>query len=115
MRCCRKIIFSHLNLFHLAKYRNSRFVSLKDVLDDMIRDMRIDGKMEEMNVRKYWYELMGAYITNHTSRIYYRDGKLFVTMDSSALKQELFMAREKIRADLNKRMEKEVIKELILR
>ena len=35
----------------MAQYRNSRFVALKDVLDDMIREMRIGGKMDEMKVR----------------------------------------------------------------
>ena len=36
-------------------------MALKDVLDDMIREMRIGGKMDEMKVRKYWHELMGTY------------------------------------------------------
>jgi predicted nucleic acid-binding Zn ribbon protein len=88
---------------------------LKDVLDDMIRDLRIGGKMEEMKVRKYWHELMGSYITNHTSKVYYKQGKLFVYLESSALKQELFMARAKIIADLNTRLEEDLIKELIIR
>lgn len=44
----------------MANYRNSRFVALKDVLEDMIKEMRISGKMNEMNVRKHWHELMGA-------------------------------------------------------
>jgi hypothetical protein len=75
----------------LSKYRNSKFVALKDVLDDMIREMRIGGKMDEMKVRKYWHELMGTYITNHTTRIFYKQGKLFVYLESSALKQELYL------------------------
>ncbi len=99
----------------MAQYRNSRFFTLKDILDDMIRDLRIGGKMDEMKVRKYWHELMGSYITNHTSKIYYKHGKLFVYLESSALKQELFMARTKIIADLNARLQENLVQELIIR
>lgn len=99
----------------MSKYRNSRFVALKEVLDDMIKEMRIGSKMDEMKVRKYWHELMGTYITNHTSKIYYKQGKLFVYLESSALKQELFMARTKIIASLNERLKENIIQEIIIR
>ena len=99
----------------MSKYRNSRFVALKEVLDDMIKEMRIGSKMDEMKVRKYWHELMGTYITNHTSKIYYKQGKLFVYLESSALKQELFMARTKIIASLNERLQENIIQEIIIR
>lgn len=99
----------------MAQYRNSRFVALKEVLDDMIKDMRIGNKMDEMKVRKYWHELMGTYITNHTTRIFYKQGKLFVYIESSALKQELFMARAKIIDNLNERLQENLIKEIIIR
>lgn len=99
----------------MAQYRNSKFVTLKAVLDDMIQQMRIGDKMDEMKVRKYWHELMGTYITNHTTRIFYKKGKLFVYLESSALKQELFMAREKIKSNLNERLEEYLIDEIIIR
>mgnify|MGYP002367540755 FL=1 len=88
---------------------------MKDVLDDMIKEMRIGGKMEEMNVRKYWHELMGAYITNQTSKIFYKQGKLFVYLESAALKQELFMKKEKIISRLNERLQENLIQEIIFR
>lgn len=99
----------------MANYRNSRFLTLKDVLQDMIHEMRIGNKMDEMKVRKHWHELMGSYITNHTTRIFYKQGKLFVYLESSVLKQELFMAREKIITSMNQRLEENLIRELIIR
>lgn len=99
----------------MTNFRNSRFVTLKDVLNDMIHEMRIGSKMDEMKVRKYWHELMGSYITNHTTRIFYKQGKLFVYLESSALKQELFMAKARIIENLNLRLGEPLIKELIIR
>lgn len=81
----------------------------------MIREMRIGSKMDDMKVRKHWHALMGSYITNHTSRVYFRQGKLYVHLESSVLKQELFMARERIIASLNARLEEELVQELIIR
>ena len=99
----------------MAKYRNSKTLSLKDVLDDMIQEMRIGGKMNEMKVRKYWHELMGGFISNHTKSIYYKNGKLFDYLDSSALRQELFMARDKMKDKLNEKLEEQLIQEIIIK
>jgi predicted nucleic acid-binding Zn ribbon protein len=81
----------------------------------MIRELRIGNKMDEMKVRKYWHEMMGSYITNHTTRIFYKQGKLFVYLESSALKQELFMARKKIIEGLNERLGENLVHELVIR
>lgn len=99
----------------MAKYRRGGFVQIKDVLDDMISEMRIGGKMNEMNVRKHWHELMGTYITNHTQKIYFNKGKIFIYIESSALKQELYMAKAKIITSLNERLQENLVDDLIIR
>lgn len=99
----------------MSKQRNTKFTPLKEVLDDMISEMRIGEKLNEMKVRKYWHDLMGTYITNHTSRVFYKKGILFVYIDSSVLKHELFLAKEKIINDLNARLEAKLINEIIFR
>lgn len=99
----------------MSKQRNTKFTPLKEVLNDMIKDMHIGAKLDEMKVRKYWHELMGTYIANHTSRIFYKQGKLFVYIDSAVLKHELFLAREKIQTDLNQRLQERLIQEIIFR
>lgn len=99
----------------MANYRNSKFLALKDVLDDMIKEMRIGSKMDEMNVRKYWHELMSSFISKHTQKLFYKNGKLYVYVESAALKQELFMAREKIKSNLNEKLQDNIIQEIIFR
>ena len=99
----------------MAKYRKGGFIQLKDVLDDMIQEMRLGGKMDEMNVRKHWHELMGTYITNHTQKIYFSKGKIFIYIESSALKQELYLAKSKIISSLNERLQENLVQDLIIR
>lgn len=95
--------------------RNNRFSPLKEVLDEMIRDMRLGSKMEEMHIRKHWNREMGAYITKNTQKLFFRDGVLYVHVTSSALRQELFMARDKIRQLLNERVGSDLIREVVIR
>lgn len=95
--------------------RNNRFSSLKDVLDDMIRDMRIGSKMQELHIRKHWNREMGVYIGKNTKKLFFKDGILYVYLDSAALKQEIFMAREKIVNILNEKMGEKLVKEIVLR
>jgi predicted nucleic acid-binding Zn ribbon protein len=95
--------------------RNNRFSSLKDVLDDMIQEMHIGTKMQEMHIRKYWNREMGIYVTKNTKDIYFKEGILYVKVNSAALKQELFMAREKICKSLNEKIGSDLITEVIIR
>lgn len=99
----------------MANNRNSNFIALKNVLEDMIYEMRIGDKMDEMKVRKYWHDLMGSYITNHTNKVFFKKGKLFIYIESSVLKQELFLARNKIIKDLNARLGENLVQEVIIR
>ena len=95
--------------------RNNRFSSLKDVLEDMIQEMRIGTKIKEMHIRKYWNREMGISITRNTKDLYFKEGILYVYLNSAALKQELFMARGKICKLLNEKIGSELITEIIIR
>lgn len=92
-----------------------QFSSLKDILDEMIQEMRIGSKLNELKVKKIWYEQMQGVIAKNTNKIILRDGILYVAIQSSVVKQELFMAREKICQIINDRMGEKIIKDVIIR
>ncbi|MCE3278587.1 MAG: hypothetical protein K0S44_778 [Bacteroidetes bacterium] len=58
---------------------------------------------------------MGKMIANHTKDLYIKNKQLFVTLDSSALRNELSMARTKIIKMMNEAAGMEVINDIILR
>lgn len=90
-------------------------MALKDVLDDMIQEMRLGPKMHELKIRKFWLETMGSFIANHTTKMFYSKNKLYVYIDSSALRQELFLAREKLKSNFNEYLGENLVHEIILR
>ncbi len=67
---------------------------LKDVLQDFIKE--------------------GATVAKNTRNKYMKGRTLFVQLNSSVVRNQLFMMRQDIVNELNKRMEKSLVDELVL-
>lgn len=50
---------------------------------------RLDGKMKELDVIAAWPEMMGIAVANRTKSISVRNKTLYLTMDSSVMRDEL--------------------------
>lgn len=88
---------------------------LKDVLKMMVSEMKWDHKLYESQIKEFWTKRMGTTINQYTKELKLRRGKLFITLDSSPVKQELSYEREKLRKTLNELMGAEVIKDIVIR
>lgn len=89
--------------------------SLKEAIQEFLNTYRLDDKLLERKVIESWDAVMGKMVGNHTKDIYIRNKKLYVKVDSAALRSELSYAREKIRDVLNKEAGTEVITDVIIR
>ncbi len=88
---------------------------LKEVLREMIDSYRLRGKLNQSRIRSTWEEMMGPVIAKYTTEIRVRNQKLFLTITSAPLKQELSYGKEKIVKILNEHLGEEFIKEVIIR
>jgi len=93
--------------------KNSNDQTLADAIREMLQTYKLENKIDEVQALTYWSEIVGKMITQYTKDIYIRQGKLFVRIDSPALKNELMYARTRIIESLNERAGKEVVKELV--
>ncbi len=89
--------------------------SLKDVLKDLVDDMRWKEPLNEAKVRQVWKEKMGTTINSYTKDINLRKGKLFITLTSASLKQELSYEREKIVEMMNGELGGKYVLDVIVR
>lgn len=89
--------------------------SLKDVLQEMVDSMKWKEKLNETKAREIWNEKMGTTINHYTRELTLRKGKLFITITSASLKQELTYDRTKIREMMNRELGGDFVKEVILR
>jgi len=95
--------------------RKANDFTLREAIQEFLSSYRLDEKMLEQKVLESWRKIMGKMVANHTTDIYIRNKKLFVRVDSAALRSELTYTREKIREVLNKEAGAEVITEVIIR
>ncbi|MDP4223115.1 MAG: DUF721 domain-containing protein [Bacteroidota bacterium] len=95
--------------------RRSKTISLAEAIKDYIKEMKLDGKLVEINLINSWEEIVGKAISSRTSKIYIKDHILYVHLSSSVVRNELLMIREALREKLNERAGSEVIKEIVLR
>ena len=88
---------------------------LKDAISQFLKVTQLSGKLAEQKVITGWEKIMGAMIAKHTKQITISNKKLFLQLDSAALRQELFYSREKLIKMLNEEAGEDVIQEIIFR
>ena len=62
---------------------------LGDLVNKLMKAYRLDGRMKEMDVITAWPEMMGIAVANRTKSISIRNKTLYITMESSVMRDEL--------------------------
>lgn len=94
--------------------RRSKPVQVSDLLALFVKENGLEEGLAEYQFMKLWDEIMGVTVSKATVRKKLKDRKLYVTLSSSVVRHELFMMRTDIVKELNRRIGKEVIDELVL-
>ena len=89
--------------------------SLKEAIDHLLKAYKLDDRLAEKRLMSSWEDIMGKMIAKHTLDLSIRNKQLFVTLDSSALRNELSMAKTKIIKMLNESAGTEVINDVVLK
>ena len=95
--------------------RRKKTMSILDVLSDYKREMNIEGKLSEVNIINRWQEIAGKAIALRTTKLYIREGVLYIHLSSSVVRSELMMMRESIRSRMNNEAGSDLIKEIVIR
>lgn len=99
---------------HPASVRNSEMTPLGQVINEMIDAYHLNRKFDHTQVVNLWPKLMGKTIADRTKGVFMKDHKLFVTVESSALKQELHMNKDRIIHLFREKLGKDVVQEIVL-
>ena len=89
-------------------------VTIGQALDMMVDNLKLRSKLNESRIREGWVEVMGKPIAKYTSSVSLREGKLYIKIDSAALKQELNYSRGKIMDLFNKELGPNVVKDVVI-
>ena len=93
--------------------RRSNEQPLGEVIRELLSNYRLEGKLLQARIIEAWPEVTGKMITGHTKDLYFKGSKLFVKIDSPALKYELGYSKSKIIEELNKVVGEEVVKDIV--
>lgn len=86
-----------------------------EILDQLFSRLGIESRIKELRLLKYWEEIVGKAIAQHSHPVAIHKGNLFVKVDSSAWMAQITYFKEKIISEFNRREQDEIIKDIYLR
>jgi hypothetical protein len=95
--------------------RLSNQSTVGDVLKQIIQVNKLQPGMDQIDVKEAWQNLMGNGVNSYTKNVALRGNALYVELSSSVLREELSHGKSKIIAMINEELQREVIKEVVLR
>ncbi len=88
---------------------------ISDILKEIITKNKLQFGMDEIDVKEAWKNLMGNGVNSYTKNVAFKNGKLYVELTSSVLREELSLGKSKILKIINDDLGREVVLDLIFR
>lgn len=95
--------------------KKSNLIKLGDAISQLFKEENLDEKYSVFAIRNSWEDIVGLTVAKHTTQINYAKGILFVSIDSSIIRNETAYVKENIIDKVNKFVGKKLIKELVLK
>jgi predicted nucleic acid-binding Zn ribbon protein len=89
--------------------------ALSEILGDSLKNLQIDGKINETRVKAAWPEMVGPILASHTQSTYVSRKILYVRIDTPIIRNELQLMRQSLLERLNKAAGAETIKDIVFR
>ncbi len=95
-------------------YRKTNDTTLGNILIPYLRAYGLIDKYHESRAKQIWHETMGPTISTYTQNIYVKDRKLYITLSSSSLRQEISFSKHKIKDFINQEIGEDFLKGVII-
>ena len=88
---------------------------IDSLLQSFVKANNLEKGLAEYRLIKSWKDLLGITISKKTKSLYIRNRKLFVTLHSSVVRNELEMIKDTIIPRLNEAAGLDVIDDIVLK
>jgi predicted nucleic acid-binding Zn ribbon protein len=95
--------------------RRSNTQNIGEVIQELLKELHIDGKLKEIGIINAWDEVVGSKFAKYTSNIFIKNRVLFVHLKSPIVRSELLMHKTAIIKALNEKVGSKVIEDVVLR
>lgn len=98
----------------MSKNFSSNEKTLKELMEEYIRTPGIRKQYLKIVIKTAWEQEMGPMVVKYTRGMTLRNGVLQIKITSAPLRQEILLNKLKIIAMLNKVIQEELIKDLLI-
>ena len=98
----------------MAKRLNNQS-TVGDVLKQIIEVNKLQGGMDQIDVKDAWRNLMGNGVNTYTKNVVLKGSTLYVELTSAVLREELSHGKSKIIKMINEELRRDVVREVVLR
>jgi len=77
--------------------RNKDTFSLKEGIDAWLKETRMSKKFDITRINAEWEQIVGKLISDRTTKLFVKENKLFLKVDSAPLKKELQLSKENLK------------------
>jgi predicted nucleic acid-binding Zn ribbon protein len=88
--------------------------SLGDALKYFLKNSKLKGYMQAMQIEDVWEEIMGKTIAKYTEKIQIQGKTLYISTSMAPLKQELLYQKENIIKRVNEKLGEDVINNVVI-
>ena len=88
---------------------------LSEALNAFIKENKLQKGIDKVMVKKAWEKIMDNGVNNYTTAVELRNDTLFVSLSSSVLREELSHGKSKIIDMINEELNKDLVKNIVLR
>jgi predicted nucleic acid-binding Zn ribbon protein len=93
--------------------RGSNTEPLKDLLQELFKEYRIEKKVGHATIQNQWHKIVGKAAANRTKQISFKNKVMFVEFTSASLKHEMSMKKslllQRIKEDFGADLVEEIV------
>ncbi len=99
----------------MKKDRNQDGIPMKDALQHYFKAIGLEDKLHETRVLSAWEEMMGSAVSKRTTEIYIKEKTLYLTINSSVMRDDLHQQKDGIITKVNTRAGYQLIDDIFLK
>ena len=95
--------------------RGNNTNNVGDIIRQLMKNPKLAEKMDELDALDVWKELIGDNLKKFVVSAKVHKGNLHVKLSSSVLRNELSYKKSELKEQINQKLGKEIVKEIILK
>jgi predicted nucleic acid-binding Zn ribbon protein len=95
--------------------KTNHLFTISEALDLITKDKRMTKGLTESVIKEKWAEMMGKTIADHTTLLYVKDRILYLYFNSSVIKNEVNLSKQKVIEIVNETIGETTITDVIVK